>query len=100
MMRSLELETHMDHWTSSEEARSCKPHPGIFDVALQKAGCEADQVLFVGDSREHDIKGARRAGMKAVLISEEDGRSPLDVGDAEPDHVIGELSELTELIAR
>jgi 2-haloalkanoic acid dehalogenase type II len=100
MVRSLELESHIDHWTSSEEARSCKPHSGIFDLALQKAGCEANEVVFVGDSREHDVKGARRAGMKAVLISEEDGKSPLDVGDAEPDHVIGELSELNELLSR
>lgn len=98
MVRSLELEPHFDHWTSSEEAKSCKPDLGIFELALEKAGLSADEVVFVGDSREHDVKGAHRAGMKAVLISEEDGRSPLDVGDAEPDHVIGTLSELAQLL--
>ena len=50
--------------------------------------------------REHDVKGAHRAGMRAVLISEEGGRSPLDIGDAEPDHVIGALSELMDLVER
>jgi FMN phosphatase YigB (HAD superfamily) len=100
MVRSLELEPHFDHWTSSEEAKSCKPDPGIFDLALSKCGLSANEVMFVGDSREHDVKGAHRAGMRAVLISEEGGRSPLDIGDAEPDHVIGALSELMDLVER
>ena len=39
------LEVHLDHWTSSEAAGFCKPHPGFFEVSLQKAGLVAEEVL-------------------------------------------------------
>ena len=98
MMESLELAPHFDHWSSSEEARSCKPHSGIFELALRKSGHRPEEVVFVGDSRLHDVRGARAMGMKPVLIEEAYGRSPLDVGDAEPDHVIEKLGELVPLL--
>jgi 2-haloalkanoic acid dehalogenase type II len=99
MMANLGLRSYFDHWISSEEARSCKPHPGIFHYALARVGCGPEEVIFVGDSRVHDIQGARAAGMRSVLITEEGGVSHLDDEHflAEPDHVIGELRELTGL---
>jgi len=98
MIESLGLAPLFDHWSSSHEAESCKPDPVIFEYALQKAGCSADEVIFVGDSQLHDIKGAQAVGMTSVLIREKGGRSPLDVEDASPDHVIGSLSELVGLV--
>jgi len=100
MLRNLGLEALLDHWTSSEEAESCKPDPGIFHHALRKAGCRKEEVMFVGDSRVHDIQGARAVGMTTVLISEEGGVSHLDDEDfdAQPDHVIANLSELLDLV--
>ncbi|MAE93073.1 MAG: hypothetical protein CL910_00290 [Deltaproteobacteria bacterium] len=100
MLRSLELEPLFDHWISSEAAQSCKPDARIFETALQQAGCRADEVIFVGDSRIHDIQGARALGMRTVLLAEKDGASHLDdeAFDAEPDHVISRLSELVALV--
>ena len=90
----------LDHWTSSEEARSCKPDPRFFELAMQKAGHSADQVLFVGDSPEHDVAGAKGVGMTTALIVEDGGAPPLQTGRATtaPDHQIRSLSELLELI--
>lgn len=101
MLRNLGLEELLDHWTSSEEAGSCKPDAGIFHHALRKAGCRKEEVVFVGDSRVHDIQGARAVGMTSVLIAEEGGVSHLDDEhfDAQPDHVIANLSELLDLVA-
>jgi HAD superfamily hydrolase (TIGR01509 family) len=95
------LDNLLDDWTSSEEAQSCKPHARFFEVALEKAGCSADEVLFVGDSPEHDIDGAKSVGMRAVLIREEDVAPPLQTGRATlpPDHEIETLSELKVLVA-
>lgn len=95
------LDNLLDDWTSSEEAQSCKPHARFFEVALEKAGCSADEVLFVGDSPEHDIDGAKSVGMRAVLIREEDVAPPLQTGRATlpPDHEIETLSELKDLVA-
>jgi putative hydrolase of the HAD superfamily len=102
MLENLGLAPLFDHWTSSQAARSCKPDPGIFQHALCRAGCNAEEVLFVGDSRVHDIEGAGRMGMETVLISEEGGVSHLDDEhfDSDPDHVIATLTELIEIIDR
>jgi len=100
MLDQLALRPAFDHWTSSEEAESCKPDPGIFRHALAKADCGVEEVVFVGDSRVHDVQGARDLGMTCVLISEEGGTSHLDDPDhaVEPDHRIGALSELCQLL--
>lgn len=100
MLDNLGLRAVFDHWISSEAARSCKPDPGIFRQALTLAGCRPDEVLFVGDSRVHDIQGARAIGIESVLIEETGGRSHLDDEnhESEPDHVIGSLSELLPIV--
>jgi putative hydrolase of the HAD superfamily len=102
MLENLNLTPLFDHWTSSQAARSCKPDPGIFQHALRRAGCDAEEVLFVGDSRVHDIDGAGRMGMETALISEQGGVSQLDDEhhESNPDHVIHQLSELIEIIDR
>ena len=101
MMEHLGLRPYFDHWISSEAAGSCKPDPGIFRCALARVGCGPEEVIFVGDSRVHDIQGARAVGMRSVLISEEGGVSHLDDEHflAEPDHAIGALSEVPEIVA-
>lgn len=46
-----------------------KPHPLIYEVAaarLREANCA--RALFVGDSYQHDIVGARRSGYDAFLV--------------------------------
>ncbi len=98
MLDDLGLKPLFHHWSSSEEARSCKPHPRFFEYALEKAGFAPEEVVFVGDSRLHDVAGARTVGLTSVLIEEEHGRSPLDVGSAEPHHTIGTLPELLTVV--
>jgi putative hydrolase of the HAD superfamily len=49
-----------------------KPHPTIFQAALQQLGVEPAQAAMVGDSLEEDIEGARALGMRAILIDRDD----------------------------
>ena len=91
------LGPHFDAVTTSEEARSCKPHPGIYHHALGKAGDMApEEVVFVGDSVEYDVAGAKALGMTTVLITE--GPSQVD-GVADPDHVIEAIPELLPIVS-
>ena len=53
---------------SSSEHGYMKPHPSIFRAALDKVGVAADESVMVGDSLLHDIEGARRAGMRGILL--------------------------------
>ena len=79
---------------SSSDHGYLKPHPSIFEAALSLAGVEAAESLMVGDSVAHDIEGARRAGIRSVLVhrSDEPVTAPLDVP------VIRDLSELLRLV--
>ena len=49
-----------------------KPHPTIFQAALEQLGVGPAHAAMVGDSLEEDVEGARALGMRAVLIDRED----------------------------
>jgi HAD superfamily hydrolase (TIGR01509 family) len=93
----------LDDWTSSEEARSCKPHAEIFHYCLRKSGLQPEEVLFVGDSLHHDVAGAAAVGMPSVRIVEEGVVTPLTEGlqvTADPTYEISTLTELVSLVAQ
>jgi HAD superfamily hydrolase (TIGR01459 family) len=47
-----------------------KPHAPIFDAALERLGRpDPKRVLMVGDSLDHDVAGARAAGMLTLLLT-------------------------------
>ena len=96
----LGLSGAVDALTSSEEAGSCKPDPGIYQYALGKAAASAEGVLFVGDSTVHDVQGPAAAGMRTAWLVA-DGKSP-GGGDPSPapDHVIASLGEVCDITAK
>jgi HAD superfamily hydrolase (TIGR01549 family) len=65
-----ELEGLISAAVSSSEHGYMKPHPSIFEAGLKLVGVDDPaEAVMVGDSPLHDIEGARRAGMRAVLVS-------------------------------
>lgn len=98
LVARLGLEALIDAWTSSESARSCKPDTRIYQVALAAAGCDAEEVLFVGDTVEHDIVGPRAQGMRTALLVADDRPAASDRGGA--DFVIERLGQVIELVDR
>jgi HAD superfamily hydrolase (TIGR01549 family) len=54
---------------SSYEHGFMKPHPSIFEAALRATDARPDEAVMVGDSYAHDIEGALRTGMRAVLVA-------------------------------
>ena len=49
-----------------------KPHPAIFEAALNKAGVLAEEAIFIGDDPIWDVKGALDAGIQALLYDPEE----------------------------
>jgi putative hydrolase of the HAD superfamily len=45
-----------------------KPHPAIFEAALQSMQVHPEESLYVGDVYSVDYLGARNIGMQAVLF--------------------------------
>ena len=56
-----------------------KPNPKIYEVVLEKVGCEAHEVLFVGDTLLADVSGPRSQGMSARLIDRKNGQNLHDL---------------------
>ena len=78
---------------SSSEHGYMKPHPNIFRAALGLMQVEPNASVMVGDSLSHDVQGARRAGMRGILLAR--GGGPAGVDDVD---VIRTLRELPDRI--
>lgn len=49
-----------------------KPDPKIFEIALERMEAQASSTVFVGDVPSIDVEGARRAGLRAILLDRHD----------------------------
>ena len=68
----LGLDTYITQVVTSKDVRSEKPHPLIFLAALDGAGVEAEESVYVGDQYSCDVVGARGVGMKPILVDRYD----------------------------
>lgn len=58
---------HFDAFVLSYEAGAMKPEPGIYQVAVEAAGCAPQECFFTDDVPEF-VDAARRMGIDAVLF--------------------------------
>ncbi|MGB9676249.1 MAG: HAD family hydrolase [Candidatus Bathyarchaeales archaeon] len=68
ILAKLGLEGFFDVKVCIDTVGKAKPANEIFTYACEKLGLQPKDVLFVGDSIEIDYEGARKAGLKALLI--------------------------------
>lgn len=80
----------VDGAVSSAVVGEAKPAPAVFEAGLRLAGCDAAEALFVGDSVENDVLGARAAGVRAVLVQRAGDPPP----GVETVRSLGELSAI------
>ena len=66
----------IDSLTISEEAGVSKPNPKIFHIALERLGCQIDEVVMIGDAWENDIVPARDLGIRAIWFNAYNLESP------------------------
>jgi len=74
-----------------------KPSPDIFRKALDELGVDASETVFVGDTVDADVAGAKSVGMKTVFIER---RVQEEAVTACPDQTINKLSELLAALER
>lgn len=86
----LGLKRFVDALVTSAEVGVRKPHPGIFSYALRRLDVASRDAMFVGDSIEHDVLGAKSVGLRAIYLD----RKRAGTGNYPADLVIHNLEEL------
>ena len=87
---------YFDVVMASAEAGCAKPDPGIFTMALEKAGCDPNEAIMIGD-RKHDIIGAKENGLDSigVLFGYGDRQELTDAGAT---FIVASPAEIEDLI--
>lgn len=89
------LGEHFDFAFSAEQVGAPKPHSALFEAALEHAGVDPHQMVYVGDDPHLDVDAANRLGLRTVWVKKSDDAEP---GETDPDHVIRHVRELPDAI--
>jgi HAD superfamily hydrolase (TIGR01549 family) len=92
----LGIDRFVDFVLVSEEFGVAKPDPAIFREALRLAGVRPEEAIFVGDSVEFDMAGARAAGIHTVWLNRQ--QQPWPDPAPPPNREIRFLAELPHLL--
>jgi HAD superfamily hydrolase (TIGR01509 family) len=99
-----ELDRHLDALgisesisgvVSSGDAAEAKPAPDVFELALKRAGVEAEEAITAGDS-VWDIQAAARTGIESVAVLSGGAFSRRELEDAGARGVYRDCAELLE----
>ena len=93
LVERFELNRHLDLIIVSGDINLRKPHPQIFSMALQHLGVQPAKALFVGDTLETDIAGARNAGLTSVQIMRRTAINSI----IKPHEMVTELNQLISI---
>lgn len=75
-----------------------KPGPAIFEMALRRLGTPAERTVMVGDRLDTDIVGARRAGLRTILVlTGIDSAEAAAGAETAPDLIVRDLPHLLAL---
>jgi HAD superfamily hydrolase (TIGR01549 family) len=82
--------------TSSKDVDVAKPEPGIIQVALDRAGVDADHAVYLGDA-VWDVVACKNAGVSSIGVLS-GGVSREELGNAGAEQVFDNARELCERI--
>ncbi len=84
---------------ASAEEGVANPDLRIFEIALSKADCKADESVMVGDRLDNDIVPANKIGMKTVWIKQGFGGLAVPKSEDEnSDYTIRDLRGLEDIL--
>lgn len=101
LLEKFQLNKFFEAVVISAEINKRKPSPEIFQKALTMIKTEPSRAVFVGDTPDIDIEGAKKVGMKTVLILRRTSVTDWPnkpVRKVEPDEIIKSLKELPKVI--
>lgn len=88
----MRIKDYFDFIVVSDIVGVWKPAPKIFEIAIKNSGCAPDEIVYIGNSYEEDIVGARGVGIQPILIDRNNNYPDADCCK------IKNLTELNELL--
>ncbi len=98
LMDKAGVRPYLDWSISSAAFGKRKPHPAIFDAALQHFGISAQEAAMVGDTFDADIIGAEQTSMFSIWITRR-VRNTTSRFNIRPDAIVSTLSEIPALLS-
>lgn len=106
--QSLGTQERIDNWgignyfevvIASAEAGCAKPDLEIFNLALEKAGCEPYESIMVGDRLDNDIAPAKLLGMKTVWVRQGFAKYQSINNESErPNYIINDIADIANVL--
>jgi putative hydrolase of the HAD superfamily len=96
LVDALGLRARLDAVVMSFSVGALKPDPAIYLAALDAIGARAEDCAFVGDGRDGELGGARRLGLRTVLIDR--GLPHTDSARADADQVCADLADVAQVL--
>jgi len=94
------LQTKFDYVITAQQARSYKPSPRNFELALSRIGLPREKVLHAAESVYHDVIPAKKLGLHTVWVNRRMGKAGArasGIAAAEPDLIVPDLKTLADM---
>jgi len=96
-LRKLGISADFNAVVISQENGWRKPSSHIFKDALSRLQVKANEAVYIGDSPDEDVKGAKESGLKAVfVVSQFYTLKDLLASQQKPDYTARDLESISE----
>ena len=92
------LAARMDETVFSHQVHARKPDEAIYRIALERTGADPARSAFIGDGGSDEHRGAKRAGLRTILVTHLRPRPEAELAPLLP-HVDARTDDFTELPA-
>jgi len=93
------LTDFFDEVVAFDDTGKTKPNEKPFKAIIQRLGLKAEEIIFVGDSPERDITGAKAVKMKAALAKYGESKYTKNSG-IKPDFELKDLRDLIGIVEK
>jgi putative hydrolase of the HAD superfamily len=98
-LQTIGLSHHFKVSVAAHQLGYAKPDTAIFLAACKELGVDPQDAVYVGDDVLLDVRGAQRAGMRAVWMNRTGSSKHLE-HDVVPDAIVADFHELIEWLQR
>ncbi|MBI2185365.1 MAG: HAD family hydrolase [Thaumarchaeota archaeon] len=101
VIKRLSIDSYFQTVAISDEIGYRKPHPKIFEIVLQALAATPSDAVMVGNDPLEDIGGAKKLGMKTVLVKSSQYFENRDMAmstSVQPDMTIQSMEEFLRLL--